>query len=60
VPGIGARQARDDADQRRLAGAVRPQQAEKLALRDIEADAGKRLQRAVALLDAADLDRARQ
>ena len=46
-----ARQAGDDADQGGLAGAVRPEQAEELALGDGKAHPGERLQRAVALLD---------
>ena len=43
-PGVGARQAGDDVDQRGLAGAVRAEQAEELALLDGEAHAGERAQ----------------
>src|SRR5205814_1237251 len=52
--GIGADQSGDDVDQRGLAGAVRPEQPEELALIDLEADAGKGAQHAEALLDLMD------
>jgi len=46
-----------DADQRGLAGAIGAEQAEKLPLRDVEADAGERLQLAVAFDNVLDLNR---
>ena len=50
--------ALEDLDRRRLAGAVRAEQAEDLALLDLEVDAAHRLERAVRLPQAADGDRA--
>ena len=52
--GIGARETGDHVDEGGLAGAVRAQQAEELAFLDLEAHAGQRTQRAVALLDVPD------
>jgi hypothetical protein len=52
----GSRQPGDDADQRGLAGPVRPEQSEDLPGFDGERHAGERLKRAVALLDIPDLD----
>ena len=51
---IGAGQPGQDRDQRRLAGAVRAEQAEELALPDDEVDARERLHRAET---AGDIDR---
>jgi hypothetical protein len=50
--GVGARKAGDDVDQGGLAGAVRTEQAEELALLD-----GERPQLAVVLFNAGDFDR---
>ena len=49
--------ALEDLDRRRLARAVGPEQAEHLAAPDREVDPADRLQIAVALAQAADLDR---
>jgi hypothetical protein len=49
--------ALQDLDDRRLAGAVRPQQAKDLAAGDFEADTAHRLGVAVCLAQVADLDR---
>ena len=54
--GVGAGQPREDRDQRRLARAVRSQQAEELALLDGEAHAGQRLHAAEAAGDVVDFD----
>ena len=48
---VGAREARENADERGLARAVRTEQAEELAFFHREADALERLQLLVALLD---------
>ena len=48
---VGASEAGEDADERRLARAVRTEQSEELAFFDREADALERLQILVALLD---------
>jgi hypothetical protein len=53
---VGARQPRDDVDQRRFARAVRAEQAEELALAHLQRHAVERVQRAVALLHADDVD----
>jgi len=55
----GARpvQPGDDRDQRGLAGAVRAEQPEELALGDLERDAAQGLEVTVALVDGADVDR---
>ena len=54
----GARhqQAGEEAQERRLAGAVRPDQPEQLAGLHLEGDPAQRFRRAVALLDAIDSD----
>ena len=57
--GVGAYQTGQGGDQGRLAGPVRPQQAEKLARRDVERHAAQRLQRAKALDDVNDGDSGR-
>ncbi len=51
--------ALEDLDRRRLAGAVRAEQAEDLAGRDLEVDPAHRLDAVVRLAQAADGDRAR-
>ena len=56
VPRVGAREPGEDRDERRLAGAVRPEQAEELALLDGEAHAGERLHAAEAAGDIDDFD----
>src|SRR5471032_2347437 len=48
-------QAGDDVEEGGLAGAVRPDQAVDLALHDLDADIGQRLQAAEALVDAGDI-----
>src|SRR5206468_7165832 len=53
----GAHEADGDLDKRRLAGAVRPEQADELAFADGEVDAAQRLNRPVALLEIADGER---
>jgi hypothetical protein len=53
---IGVRQPRDDGNERRLARAVRPKQAEELAFGNGQIDAGKRLHAAEATRDVDDLD----
>src|SRR5262249_49634344 len=55
--GVGPGEAGDHVDERRLAGAVGPEQPEEFALLDGEAHAGERPQRAEALLQVRDLDR---
>src|SRR5581483_774709 len=57
VAGVPVAVALEDLDRRRLPGAVRPEQAEHLALVDLEVDAAYRLVLAVRLPQAADLDR---
>ena len=44
VPAVGVDDAADDVDQRRLAGAVRPEQREDLAAADVEVDVLERLE----------------
>ena len=51
-PRIGPDDVHEDADQRALAGAVRPEQPEDLACRDVERHAAQRDGLAVALLEA--------
>ena len=53
---IGARESRDDRNERCLARAVRPQQAEELAFGNRQIDARKRLHAAEATRDVDDLD----
>src|SRR5258708_19480239 len=55
-PAIGAREARENADQGGLAGSVGSEQPEELSLRDLEVDPRERLQLAEALVDVAELD----
>src|SRR3546814_20550405 len=50
----GVDQAGNDADQRRLAGAVRPQQCEEFAAADLETDAAQGFKLSVPLADTAD------
>ena len=57
VPAGRVDQRAQDADGRRLAGAVGPEEAERLARRDLEVDSGDRLDVAVALLEVTNLDR---
>src|SRR5258706_203685 len=59
TPAVGAGEARENADQRGLAGSVGPEQPEELSLRDLEVDPRERLQSAEALVDFAELDRRR-
>ena len=54
--GVGSQQRREDADERRLAGAVRAEQALDRPLGNVEVDAGERTRLAERLGDAADLD----
>jgi len=54
LAGRGTDEAARDLDERRLAGAVRPEQAHELALVDLEVDALQRLDRAVLLRKAPD------
>ena len=57
VPPVGVTMPADDADQRRLAGAVRAEQREDLALVDVEVDRLQRLHaRRIGLAQAADGD----
>src|SRR5439155_16938357 len=56
-PAVGAAVALEDLDRRRLAGAVRAEQAEDLALLDLEADPAQRLLAAVPLAQILDEDR---
>ena len=58
LPGGGLEQGAEDADGGRLAGAVGPQEAKDLTLRDIEVDAPNRLDLAVLLDQTAHLDHA--
>ena len=53
---VRPRKPGEHADQRRLAGAVRPEQAEEFPARDLEIDAGERLEGAIALDESPDLD----
>ena len=55
-PASGLQERRQDPDRRRLAGAVRPEQAQDGALRDLEVDAVERAD--LALARAVDLDQA--
>src|SRR4051812_45000029 len=56
-PGVRRRQRAQDLDRRRLAGAVRPEEAEGLADEHVEVDAPDRLDLAVRLAQPTDLDR---
>jgi hypothetical protein len=56
-PGIRPAETGQAGDQRRLAGTVRAEQTEELALGDLQRNAGKCLQRGEALLDAIDGNR---
>ena len=56
APARGAEEPGDDRDERRLAGAVRAEEREDLAARDVEVDAVHRDEGAEALRDAADRD----
>src|SRR5947207_15801672 len=53
VPGRGPHQAARDLDERGLPGAVRPQQADELAVAGLEGDTAERFDRAVSLDEAA-------
>ena len=53
---VGLAQPDDAFDRRRLAGAVRPDEPEDLAVADLEAHAARRFDAAVALLEIADGD----
>ena len=53
---IGAREAREDRDERRLAGTVRTQQTEELAFLDREVDTVQRLHAAEAARDVGHVD----
>src|SRR5205085_4011833 len=55
-PRVPAAVALEDLDRRRLAGAVRAEEAEDLAVRDLEVDAAHRLERAVRFAQSADGD----
>ena len=55
--GVGAQQPEQDADRRRLARAVGPEEAVDLALRDLEVEPVERAERAERLDEAGDLDR---
>ena len=57
LAGVAPSVALEDLDRRRLAGAVRAEQAEDLALLDVEIDAAHRREIAVGLLQAANGDR---
>src|SRR5690606_34212849 len=57
LPGIRPQQGREDAHERRLAGAVRAEQREDRAARDVEFDPSQHVQVPVGLLDSTDLDR---
>ena len=57
APSRGSENRGQDADRGRLAGAVRAENAEDLARLGFEAEIGDGDERAVALLDAASLDR---
>ena len=54
--GVGHEQRGEDRQERRLAGAVRPEKADDLARVDVERYAGQRDPRSVALGDALDRD----
>src|SRR5205823_9056991 len=56
LTGVAAPVALEDLDRRRLAGAVRAEEAEDLAVRDLEVDAAHRLERAVRFAQSADGD----
>ena len=56
LAGVGLAEALEDLDGRRLAGAVRAEQAEDLARADLEADAVNRLDLAIVLLQVAYTD----
>ncbi len=55
--GVGLQQRRQDPDDRRLAGAIRSEQAEHGPVRDLEVHADERAHRAVGLHEPADADR---
>src|SRR5262249_2490184 len=57
--GRGGQERREDAEERALAAAVRPEQREQLAPPDVEADAGGRVAVAVGPTRALDDDRGR-
>ncbi len=57
LAGAGARQPGDDRDQRRLAGAIGPEQAEELALLNLQRDPAQGLELAVTLGDPLDVNR---
>ena len=56
-PGVGLEQCREHANERRLSGAVRPEQPEDRPLRDVEVDARERERRAEALDHSLHADR---